>query len=265
MIMKIDLAGKTAIVTGSTEGIGYAIAKGLAGAGASVVINGRARGKIDDAVARLKRDLPQADIRGAAADLATAEGCAALVAAEPRADILVNNAGIFQPADFFDTSDELWDRHWQVNVMSGVRLSRAYLPGMEQADWGRVIFIASESAFNIPVEMIHYGVSKTADVALARGLAKRLAGTGVTVNSVLPGPTLSEGVAEMLRGEQEKTGRSLEEVAAQFVQTYRSSSILRRAATVEEVANMVVYIASPLASATTGAALRVDGGVIDTL
>lgn len=262
--MKIDLSGKTAIVTGSTEGIGYAIAVGFAKSGAVVILNGRKQPALDEAVARLVREVPGAQVRAVAADLGTAAGCKALVDAEPRCDVLVNNAGIFQPSDFFDTTDEAWDLHWQVNVMSGVRLSRAYLPGMEKAKWGRVIFIASESAFNIPSEMIHYGVSKTADVAVARGLAKRMARTGVTVNSVLPGPTLTEGVRGML-AEQIAAGQSAESAAADFVKAHRSSSIIQRAATVEEVANMVTYIASPLASATTGAAVRVDGGVIDTL
>lgn len=258
--MQIDLTGKLAIVTGSTEGIGFAIAKGLADAGATVVVNGRSQAKVDAAVARIG-----GTARGVVADLGDAAGHDALLAAEPQADIVVSNLGIFEPADFFDTDDATWDRHWQVNVMAGVRLARSYLPGMEAAGWGRFLLLASESAFNIPVEMIHYGVSKTADVALARGLAKRMAGTGVTVNSVLPGPTLSEGVAAMLEDERAKSGRPIEDVAADFVTAHRSSSIIRRAATVEEVANMVVYLASPLASATTGAALRVDGGVIDTL
>lgn len=262
--MKIDLTGKTAIVTGSTAGIGQAAAAGLADAGATVIVNGRSARSVEAALARLQAQLPGARLRGAPADLATAEGCAALVAAEPSADILVNNAGIFEPSDFFATDDASWDRHWQVNVMSGVRLSRAYLPGMQERGWGRVLFLASESGFNIPVEMIHYGVSKTADIAVARGLAKRMAGTGVTVNSVLPGPTLSDGVAEMLRGTDDGT-KSLEERAAAFVVKHRPGSLLRRAATVEEVANLIVYLASPQASATTGAAMRVDGGVIDSL
>jgi NAD(P)-dependent dehydrogenase (short-subunit alcohol dehydrogenase family) len=263
--MQIDLKGKTALVTGSTEGIGYAIARQLARAGADVVVNGRSEEKTVKAAERLKGEGPVAGVSAIAADLATAEGCSALVAKLPRVDILINNAGIFQPSDFFDTSDDVWDRHWQVNVMSAVRLSRAYLPGMEKANWGRVVFIASESGFNIPVEMIHYGVSKTADIAVARGLAKRMAGTGVTVNSVLPGPTLSEGVEAMLADERDKSGKSIEEVAAEFVKKHRSSSLIQRAASVDEIANIVTYLASPLASATTGASMRVDGGLIDTL
>ena len=263
--MQIDLSGKTALVTGSTEGIGYAIARQLASAGAQVVVNGRSKERAAKAAERLRNEVTRAGVAAIAADIATAEGCSALVAKLPHVDILVNNAGIFQPSDFFDTTDEVCDRHCQVNVMSGVRLSRAYLTGMEKTNWGRVIFIASESGFNIPVEMIHYGVSKTADIAVARGLAKRMAGTGVTVNSVLPGPTLSEGVEAMLAEEREKTGKSIEDVAADFVKQHRSSSLIQRAASVEEVANLVTYLASPLASATTGASMRVDGGLIDTL
>ncbi|WP_337269487.1 SDR family NAD(P)-dependent oxidoreductase [Oryzifoliimicrobium ureilyticus] len=263
--MQIDLTGKKALVTGSTEGIGYAIAGQLAGAGADVIVNGRSEDKTAKAAARLKSEGARGNVEAVAADLATSEGCAALVTKVPHVDILINNAGIFQPGDFFDTPDDVWDRHWQVNVMSAVRLSRAYLPGMEKRKWGRVIFIASESGFNIPVEMIHYGVSKTADIAVARGLAKRMAGTGVTVNSVLPGPTLSEGVAAMLTEAREKSGKSIEEVAADFVKQHRGGSLIQRAASVDEIANIVTYLASPLASATTGAAMRVDGGLIDTL
>jgi NAD(P)-dependent dehydrogenase (short-subunit alcohol dehydrogenase family) len=263
--MQIDLVGKTALITGSTEGIGYAIARQLARAGADVVINGRSEEKTANAAERLKGEVAGGTVAAVAADVATAEGCDALVAKVPHVDILINNAGIFQPLDFFEANDEVWDRHWQVNVMSAVRLSRAYLPGMQNVDWGRVIFIASESGFNIPVEMIHYGVSKTADIAVARGLAKRMAGTGVTVNSVLPGPTLSEGVEAMLAEERAKTGKPIEEVAADFVKKHRGSSIIQRAASVEEIANLVTYLASPLASATTGASMRVDGGLIDTL
>ncbi|MCB4768386.1 SDR family oxidoreductase [Ancylobacter sp. Lp-2] len=255
--MKIDLSGKTALVTGSTEGIGFAIAKGLHDVGATVVINGRTQAKVDAAVARLG-----GSARGQAIDLATAEGAKALVAAEPAFDIVVNNLGIFQPLDFFEADDEVWERHWQVNVMASVRVARAYLPGMAQKGWGRVLFLSSESGFNIPVEMIHYGVSKTADIAVARGLAKRMAGTGVTVNSILPGPTLSEGVAAMLKDEV-AAGKTLEQAGADFVKAHRPGSLIGRPASVEEVANMAVYIASPLASATTGAALRVDGGLVD--
>lgn len=263
--MKINLTGKTAIVTGSTEGIGFAIARQLAAAGAETILNGRGQDKIDGAVARLKTLVPDARARGVTADVSTRAGAQILRDAIPACDILVNNAGIFQPIDFFEAGDDVWDRHWQVNVMSAVRLSRIYLPGMQERNWGRVIFLGSESAFNIPVDMIHYGVSKTADVAVARGLAKRMAGTGVTVNSVLPGPTLSEGVVEMLKGEQEATGKPVEEVAADFVRQHRSSNILQRAASVDEVANLVTYLSSPFASATTGASVRVDGGTIDTL
>lgn len=255
--MKIDLSGKSALVTGSTGGIGFAIAKGLQEAGAAVVINGRTPAAVDEALARLG-----GAARGRALDLASPEGARDLVALEPAFDIVVNNLGIFQPQDFFDTDDAIWERHWQVNVMAGVRLARAYLPPMAARGWGRMIFLGSESAFNIPVEMIHYGVSKTADVSLARGLAKRMAGTGVTVNSILPGPTLSEGVAEMLRPGM-AGGKSLEEAGAEFVRAHRPTSLIQRLATVDEVASMAVYLASPLASATTGAALRVDGGVVD--
>ncbi len=263
--MKIDLSGKTAVVTGSTEGIGRAIALGLARAGATVVVNGRKQDKVDAAVAGLKQEAPGAEVKGLAADLGTAEGVSAFTAALPACDILVNNVGIFNPQDFFEVPDEEWSRFFEVNVMSGVRLSRFYAQGMAERGWGRIVFISSESGLNIPVEMVHYGMTKTAQLAVARGLAKRLAGTGVTVNSVLPGPTLSEGVAEMLKDEVAKSGKPLEEVAADFVKAHRSSSIIQRAATVEEVANMVVYASSKEASATTGAALRVDGGTVDTI
>lgn len=255
--MKIDLTGKRALVTGSTGGIGFAIAKSLEEAGADVVINGRMAANVEEALARLS-----GSARGRAVDLATAEGAKDLVALEPAFDIVVNNLGIFQPQDFFEADDAIWERHWQINVMTGVRLARAYLPGMAARGWGRMLFLGSESAFNIPPDMIHYGVSKTADVSLARGLAKRMAGTGVTVNSILPGPTLSEGVAQMLKAET-AGGKSLEEAGADFVKAQRPTSLIRRLSTVEEIASMAVYLASPRASATTGAALRVDGGVID--
>ena len=261
--MKIDLSGKTAIVTGSTEGIGFAIAQGLAKAGAAVVVNGRKAEAVEATVARLREAAPRANVRGTAADAGTAQGCDAIVAATPAADILVNNVGIYGLKDFFETPDEEWERYFAVNVMSGVRLSRAYLPGMREKGWGRVLFLSSESGLNIPPDMIHYGVTKTAILGLSRGLAKRMAGTGVTVNAILPGPTLSEGVRDMLALDQKKSGKSIEEIAAEFVIARRPTSIIRRAATVEEVANLAVYLASPLSSATTGAGLRVDGGVAE--
>lgn len=263
--MRIDLSGRIAVVTGSTSGIGFATAKGLAESGAAVVVNGRTTAAVDKAVAALKGAVPGATIRGIAADLGTAEGCSALVKAEPAADILVNNVGIFGPQDFFDIPDAEWTRFFEVNVMSGVRLSRAYLPGMVAKNWGRIVFLSSESALNIPADMIHYGFTKTANLAVARGLAKRMAGTGVTVNAVLPGPTLTEGVEAMLKESARKSGQSIEDAAVAFVKANRPSSIIQRAATPEEVANMVVYACSPQASATTGAALRVDGGVVDTI
>lgn len=263
--MNIDLSGKTAVVTGSTAGIGYAIAKGLAQAGAEVVVNGRTAASVERAVAALQVEVPTAILRGVVADLGSAKGCAALVEAQPFADILVNNVGIYGPQDFFEIPDAEWTRFFEVNVMSGVRLSRAYLPGMEQHRWGRVLFLSSESALNIPADMIHYGFTKTALLSISRGLAKRLAGTGVTVNAILPGPTLSEGLRTMLHDEQLASGQTMDAVAAAFVMKHRPSSIIQRAASVEEVANLVVYTASHQASATTGAALRVDGGVIDTV
>jgi NAD(P)-dependent dehydrogenase (short-subunit alcohol dehydrogenase family) len=263
--MQIELSGKTAVVTGSTAGIGFAIAKGLAECGAAVVLSGRTRTAVEESVAVLTRTAPGATVRGVTADLGTREGCAALLQAEPSADILVNNVGIYGPQDFFEIPDEEWTRFFEVNVMSGVRLSRAYLPGMLKRNWGRVVFLSSESALNIPPDMIHYGFTKTANLAISRGLAKRVAGTGVTVNAVLPGPTLTEGVAAMLKESAGKAGQSIEEAARAFVKANRPSSILQRAATVEEVANLVVYVCSHQASATTGAALRVDGGVVDTI
>jgi NAD(P)-dependent dehydrogenase (short-subunit alcohol dehydrogenase family) len=263
--MKIDLSGKTAIVTGSTEGIGFAIAHGLARAGAAVIVNGRNAETVEASVARIRKDAPGCNVRGIAADAGTAQGCDAIVAATPATDILVNNVGIYGLKDFFETSDETWERFLAMNVMSGVRLSRAYLPGMREKGWGRVLFLSSESALNIPIDMIHYGVTKTAILGLSRGLAKRMAGTGVTVNAILPGPTLTEGVREMLALDKDKSGKTIEEVAAEFVVARRPTSILRRAATVEEVANLAVYLASPLSSATTGAGLGVDGGVAESI
>ncbi|WP_417763437.1 SDR family NAD(P)-dependent oxidoreductase [Shewanella sp.] len=263
--MEIRLDGKTALVTASSGGIGFAIAKGLAESGAKVALNGRSEATVAAAKQRLLSAVPNADIALAVADLSSADGCEQLLQAVPSVDILVNNAGIYGPQDFFDTDDDTWEQYWQTNVMSGVRLARAYLPAMQQQGWGRVVFISSESARNVPADMIHYGVSKTAQLSLSRGLAKRVAGSGVTVNSVLPGPTISDGFESMVAEEAARTGKSVEAIAKEFVMTHRASSVIQRAASVDEVANMVVYVCSSQASATSGAALRVDGGVVDDI
>ena len=263
--MNIDLKGKTALVTGSTSGIGHAIAKGLAVAGANVVVNGRTQGKVDAAVAAIAKAAPGGKIAGVAADVSTAAGCQMLVETLPDVDILINNAGIYEPKGFFDIPDDDWSRFFEVNVMSGVRLARAYMPGMLTRNWGRIVFISSESALNIPKEMIHYGTTKTAQLAVSRGLAEMTQGTAVTVNSVLPGPTMSEGVETFVKGLAKQNGQSVEEAASQFVKQFRPTSLLQRFATVEEIANMVVYISSKEASATNGAALRAEGGIVQTI
>jgi NAD(P)-dependent dehydrogenase (short-subunit alcohol dehydrogenase family) len=263
--MNIDLSGKRALVTGSTSGIGHAIARGLAAAGAEITVNGRTQTKVDAAIARLTKAVADAKVRGIAADVSTAAGCRSLIAALPDVDILINNAGIFEPKDFVDIADEDWTRFFETNVMSGVRLSRAYLPGMLQRNWGRVVFISSESALNIPKEMIHYGTTKTAQLAISRGLAEMTRGTAVTVNSVLPGPTMSEGVETFVKNLAKQNGLSVEQAASNFVKQFRPTSLLQRFASVEEVANMVVYVASKEASATNGAALRAEGGVVQTI
>jgi NAD(P)-dependent dehydrogenase (short-subunit alcohol dehydrogenase family) len=263
--MKIDLSGKTALVTGSTSGIGYASAKGLAAAGAEVVVNGRTQAKVDAAAAAIAKAVPGAKVQGVAADVSTAAGCKTLVAALPQVDILINNAGIFEPKGFFDIPDEDWNRFFEVNVMSGVRLSRAYFPGMLKRNWGRIVFISSESALNIPKEMIHYGTTKTAQLAVSRGLAEMTKGTAVTVNSVLPGPTMSEGVETFIKDLAKHNGVSVEEATRQFFQQQRPTSLLQRFATVDEIANMVVYVSSKEASATDGAALRAEGGIVQTI
>jgi NAD(P)-dependent dehydrogenase (short-subunit alcohol dehydrogenase family) len=263
--MKIDLSGKTALVTGSTAGIGHAIARGLAAAGARVVINGRKPDGVAAAVAALRAQVPGAAAEGVAADVASEAGCAALATAVPAPDILVNNAGIFEPKDFFAIGDADWLRFFTVNVLSGVRLARAAMQGMLARGWGRVVFISSESGVQIPKEMIHYGVTKTAQLGLSRGLAELTAGTGVTVNAVLPGPTRSDGIEPFLEGMARETGGSVEEMARDFVKQHRPTSLLQRFATVEEVANMVVYVCSKEAAATNGAALRVDGGVVRSI
>ena len=263
--MHIDLSGKQAVVSGSTAGIGYAIAKGLAGAGAKVVINGRSAGKVEVAARRLAEDVPGAAIEAVAGDLADAAGVQQFVREVPTADILVNNLGIFEPKPFLEIEDDDWERFFQTNVMSGVRLSRHYLPGMLSRQWGRIVFISSESGVQIPAEMVHYGVTKTAQLAVSRGIAESIAGTGVTVNAVLPGPTRSEGVGDFFGTLARERGISVEALEAEFIQKNRPSSLIRRLAQVEEVANMVVYVCSQQASATTGAALRVDGGVVRSI
>lgn len=263
--MKIDLSGKTALVTGSTAGIGFAIAKGLAAAGASVIVNGRRDESSQAAAEKILQDIPAANVTAVAADVSTAGGCEKLAAAAKGADILINNAGIFEPKDFFEISDDDWMEMFVTNVMSGVRLSRALMPDMLAKNWGRIVFISSESALHIPREMIHYGFSKTAQLAVSRGLAELTAGTGVTVNSVLPGPTRSDGVEDFLSAMAKDAGKSVEDMAENFVKEHRPTSLIQRFASVEEVANMVVYAASAEASATNGAALRVEGGIVRTI
>jgi NAD(P)-dependent dehydrogenase (short-subunit alcohol dehydrogenase family) len=263
--MIIDLKGMTALVTGSTSGIGHAIAKGLVAAGADVVVNGRTEARVGAAAAAIAKALPGSKVRGVAADVSSAAGCSTLIGALPEVDILINNAGIFEPKGFFDIPDEDWSRFFEVNVMSGVRLARAYLPGMLKRNWGRIIFISSESALNIPKEMIHYGTTKTAQLSVSRGLAEMTRGTAVTVNSVLPGPTMSEGVETFVRDLAQQSGQSVEEAASRFIRQFRPTSLLQRFANVEEIANMVVYVASKEASATNGAALRAEGGIVQTI
>ncbi|WP_263141604.1 SDR family oxidoreductase [Pseudomonas sp. RIT-PI-AD] len=263
--MHIDLTGKRALVSGSTAGIGLAIARGLAGAGAEVVINGRTPARVEQALATLRGEHPAARLQGVAADLGDAAGAARLFAEVAEVDILVNNLGIFEPKGFFEIEDADWQRFFEVNVMSAVRLSRHYAPKMVARGWGRVLFLSSESALQIPTEMVHYGMTKTALLAVSRGLAETLAGSGVTVNAVLPGPTRSEGVGEFFASMAAGSQTPMEQLERDFIREHRSSSVIQRLASVEEVANMAVYLASPQASATTGAALRVDGGVLRSI
>jgi NAD(P)-dependent dehydrogenase (short-subunit alcohol dehydrogenase family) len=259
--MDLHLNGKRALVSGSTAGIGYAIAEALAREEARVIVNGRTAEGVAAAVAQLKADTG-GDVTGFAGDLGTAAAADELAKAHPQIDILVNNLGIFEPKAFEDIPDEEWHRFFEVNVVSGVRLARLCLPWMRRQDWGRIIFISSESAVQIPAEMIHYGVTKTAQLGVSRGLAESLAGTGITVNCVLPGPTMSRGVGDFVGSLARAQGTSAKEVEREFFVKMRPSSLIKRFATPAEVAAMVAYVASPLASATTGAALRVDGGVI---
>ena len=263
--MDLQLEGKRALVTGSTAGIGFAIAKGLAKEGASVIVNGRSSKRVDEALAALNEARVSGRIEGLAADLGSADGTRATIERYPEVDILVNNLGVFEAKPFENISDADWLRLFEVNILSGVRLSRHYLPGMKHRNWGRIVFISSESAVQIPTEMIHYGMTKTAQLAIARGLAETTAGTNVTVNSVLPGPTASEGVnsfVEELARDQKTTRQEVEE---QFFHNMRPTSLLKRMAEPEEVANLVTFVCSPLSSATNGAALRVDGGVVRSI
>jgi NAD(P)-dependent dehydrogenase (short-subunit alcohol dehydrogenase family) len=263
--MDLDLTAKTALVTGSTRGIGFATALALAGMGARVVVNGRTQAPVSAAVGRIRDRVPGADLDGVAADLATAGGCDRVAAAHPQIDILVNNLGIYEFKPFEEIPDEEWLHYFEVNVMSGVRMARHYLPGMLARDWGRVVFVSSESGVFIPPEMIHYGFSKAAQLAVSRGLAETTVGTRVTVNAVLPGPTWVETHEERVARRAAEEGRTVDEVKADFFRTRRPTSLLRRYATPDEVANMIAYVCSPAASATNGAALRVEGGIVRTM
>jgi len=263
--MNLELDGKRALVTGSTAGIGYAIAEALAREGAHVIVNGRTTKRVEQAVASIRKSQPQAKVEGFAADLGGADGVRAAVQRFHDVDILVNNLGIFEPKPFEQIPDEDWFRLFEVNVMSGVRLCRHYLPGMKKRNWGRIVFISSESAVQIPAEMIHYGMTKTAQLAISRGLAETTAGTGVTVNAVLPGPTASEGVNEFVDRLALSSNQTKAEFEAEFFRNIRPSSLLQRFARPEEVAALVVFLCSPLSSATNGAALRADGGVVRSI
>jgi len=261
----LQLNGKKALVTGSTAGIGFAIARALVREGASVVITGRTQDRVDKALKRIQKEIRDSKVSGIAADLATVRGSAKCIEALPAVDVLVNNLGVYEPKPFEKITDDDWHSIIETNFMSGVRLCRHYLPGMKTVNWGRIIFISSESAVNIPVEMIHYGVTKTMQVALARGLAEMTSGTGVTVNSILAGPTRSEGVEQFIADVARTKGIGPDEIEKDFFRSVRPSSLLQRFATIEEVAALVAFVASPLSSATNGAALRAEGGVVRSL
>jgi len=263
--MDLKMKGKTAAVSGSTAGIGFAIAAALAAEGAKVIVNGRTEARVDAAIKKILTDVGSSDLRGVAADLSTARGVETFLQQVPDADILVNNLGIFEPKPFLEIPDSDWLRFFEANVLSGVRLSRHYLPGMLKKNWGRIIFISSESAQHIPSEMIHYGMTKTAQVAVSRGLAESVAGTGVTVNSVLAGPTASEGVGDFLEGMAKQQGVTKTEIERQFFATVRPTSLLKRFETPEEVAAVVAFVASTQATSINGSAVRAEGGVIRSI
>jgi len=260
--MIIDLTGRRAVVTGSTAGIGRATAEGLARAGASVVVNGSRAQRVATAVDEMREMFPDNEINGVVADLATPEGAVTLFEQAAHADILVNNVGSAWLQPFVDTSDDEWLKIFQLNVLSGIRTTRHYLPSMVERGWGRVIFVSSESAVNIPPDMIHYGTTKTAQLAVSRGVAETVAGTGVTVNAVLPGPTRSELLVDSIAAQAKADGTSPAEAELAMLKNTRPTSLINRLATTDEVANLIVYLSSEQASATTGAALRVDGGIV---
>ena len=258
----LKLSDKVALVSGSTAGIGFAIAQALASEGARVYVNGRTQERVDAAVAAIRLHANPIKVDGIVADFSTSAGAEAVIAKLPAVDVLVNNVGIFEPKPFVEISDADWYRFFEINVMSGVRLARHYLAGMLKKNWGRIVFISSESAVQIPPEMVHYGMTKTAQIAVARGIAESVAGSGVTVNSILAGPTASEGVGGFVEAMAKQQNKSKQVIEKEFFEHVRPSSLLKRFATVDEVAAMATYIASELSSATNGAALRVDGGVV---
>ena len=260
--MDLDLSGKRALVTGSTRGIGLAAAKGLAGMGAEVIVNGRDRATVDEAIARIVKDTPKAKLHPAVFDLGNAAGCEAIIAQFPEVDILVNNLGIYEPKPFFEIEDADWSRMFEVNVMSGVRLTRHYLKRMLDKDWGRVVFVSSESAIFVPKEMVHYGFSKAAQLFIARGAAEQTKGTHVTVNSVLPGPTWVEMAPTRLAARAKSMNTTVDDLVARTFSERRPASLLQRYAQPEEVANLICYLCSKASSATNGAALRADGGIV---